>query len=250
MRRLLPIAAFALFFTVPLWAQHGGHAGFGGGGHVGGFSGHSFSGGHVNGGHFSGGMHSGASHGFSHSSRFRSSRGPFLHSANNIRLRTRGFRDHCFGFGCRAWWGWGWPWWGSYDPWSWEQDDRRFDDDYYRQYEIANEMNEQSLEQQRMLRQEEADGDQDAYAPRSSRPRAESAGEKQGSAAVPATILVFRDQRKREIQNYAIVGQTLWNFAPGRTQRIPLADLDLVATEKANDDQGVSFRVPTANEAQ
>jgi uncharacterized membrane protein YgcG len=49
MRRLAPIAAFALFLAVPLFAQHGG--GGHGGGHGGGFAGHSsFSGGHASGG--------------------------------------------------------------------------------------------------------------------------------------------------------------------------------------------------------
>jgi len=105
-----------------------------------------------------------------------------------------------------------------------------------------------------MLRQEEADGDQDAYAPRSNgrsngsgvmRPRQE-----QGDALIPPTLLVFRDQHKEEIRNYAIVGQTLWNFSPQRTEKISLANLDLPATEKANDDRGVTFRIPASDEAQ
>ena len=74
--------------------------------------------------------------------------------------------------------------------------------------------------------------------------------EKESAAVLPATVLVFRDQHKREVDNYAIVGQTLWAFAPQRTEKIPLADLDLAATTKANDDRGSTFRVPTANEAQ
>ena len=61
---------------------------------------------------------------------------------------------------------------------------------------------------------------------------------------MPATVLVFRDQHQKEIQNYAIVGQTLWNFAPQHTEKIPLSELDLAATTKANDDRGVTFRVP------
>ena len=68
--------------------------------------------------------------------------------------------------------------------------------------------------------------------------------------AAPATVLVFRDQHKQEVQNYAIVGQTLWNFAPQHTQKIPLSELDLPATTKANDERGVDFRVPGANEGQ
>src|SRR5579863_2673881 len=98
-------------------------------------------------------------------------------------------------------------------------------------------MNQQSLEQQRMRQQ----GDQDTYA-RSAPP---SPRVPERTEATPATVLVFRDQRKQEVQNYAIVGETLWNFAPQHTQKIPLSDLDLAATTKANDERGVDFRVPT-----
>ena len=109
-----------------------------------------------------------------------------------------------------------------------------------------------------MWRQEQADGDQDAYAPRSSSSRpapapsgsAPSPADDPPSPIIPPTVLVFRDQHQLEVQNYAIVGQTLWNFAPQRTQKIPLADLDLAATQKANDDRGVTFRIPIGSEAQ
>jgi len=67
---------------------------------------------------------------------------------------------------------------------------------------------------------------------------------------LPATVLVFRDQHKQEIQNYAIVGQTLWNFSPQHTEKIPLSQIDLPATTKANDERGVDFRLPGANEGQ
>jgi hypothetical protein len=103
-----------------------------------------------------------------------------------------------------------------------------------------------------MLRQEQADGDQDAYAPSRRAPRSgaySGAGASGTSAPTPSTVLVFRDQRKEEIQNYAVVGAMLWNFAPQHTEKIPLADLDLVATKKANDDRGVTFEIPQTNPA-
>ena len=62
-------------------------------------------------------------------------------------------------------------------------------------------------------------------------------------------MLVFRDEHKQEIQDYAIVGNTLWAFTPHR-QKISLADLNLGATTEANDDRGVTFRVPVPSEAQ
>jgi hypothetical protein len=72
----------------------------------------------------------------------------------------------------------------------------------------------------------------------------------QPSEALPATVLVFRDQHKQEVTNYAIVGQTLWNFSQQHTQKIPLSDLDLPATTKANDERGVDFHMPGAGEGQ
>src|ERR1700728_683429 len=107
-------------------------------------------------------------------------------------------------------------------------------------------MTKKRVEEQQMLRKEQADGDRDAYA-RS--PRV-SGNEPQGTTIMPATVLVFRDQHQKEIQNYAIVGETLWNFAPQHTEKIPLSDLDLAATAKANDERGLTFRVPGSNEAQ
>ena len=265
MRRLISIAAFALLLAVPAWAQRGG--GHGGGGHVGGggMHGGGFAS-HVGGGHsFSGGVRSGGmrsgpgfSRRFNHSSNRGFSHGSFhdpgFHHHPHHDFDHFGFRNNCFGFACRNW-GWGSPWWawGGYDPWvwsSWDDEDRRFDQDYYRQYEIANEWNRQNLEQQRMMRQEEEDGDQDAYAPRSSERRPAYDSATQPQEPVPATVLVFRDQHREEVSNYAIVGQTLWSFSGQRTKKIPLAGLDIAATEKANDDRGVTFRAPGSNEGQ
>jgi len=246
MRRLASIAAFALLVSVPLWAQHGGGGHGGGGGHASGgsshmtsgFGGHSssFSGSHSSGfsGHASRPFAPNASaHGFS-------SRGPFLHDGAGLRLRTYGFRNPCYGYLCRGY-GWGYyPWgWAYYDP-SWWWDGSSNDDSYDQDVARAAEMNRENLEEQQMLRQEQADGDQDLYARSAPAPR-----QVEGQPMLPATVLVFRDKHQREIQNYAIVGQTLWNFAPQRTEKISLADIDLPATTKANDDRGLTFRLPT-----
>jgi len=261
MRRLMAIAAFALLLAVPLWAQHGGgghgggggHAGFSGGGHsgfgagrMGGPAMHSFSG--VRSG-------SGFSRGFSPVARGGFSRGPFLHDGfhgrNGFGHRDRfgrGFRNNCRGFGCRG----GFPWWGAgyYDPWLWDwwDSDSSYDQDYNNNLAIANQMDQQSLEQQRMWRQEQADGDQDAYAPRNYSPQPTPAAQRPAadppSPIIPPTVLVFRDQHQQEIQNYAIVGQTLWIFNDQQAKKVPLSELDLEATAKLNDDRGVEFRAP------
>ena len=262
----MAITAFALFLAVPVWAQRGGggHGGFGGG-HAGGFGGHAgFSGGHVSSGHiggshFSNGMRSapGFSRGLTRSAHAGFANDPFLHNGfhghhgfHGSRFGHRGFGHNCFGFGCG--WGWGYPWiyGGYYDPFWWGDSGSSYDEDYERDRALANEMNEQSLGEQRMLRQEQADGDRDRYARSAPAPRNAPADDQQASATQPATVLVFRDQRKKEVQNYAIVGQTLWNFAPQHVEKIPLSELDLTATVKANDDRGVSFEVPASREAQ
>ena len=61
----------------------------------------------------------------------------------------------------------------------------------------------------------------------------------------PSTLLVFRDGHQIELQNYAIVGGTLFDLADNRSHKIQLADLDLAATRKANDSRGVDFQVPS-----
>lgn len=60
------------------------------------------------------------------------------------------------------------------------------------------------------------------------------------------TILVFKDGHQLAVANYAIVGQTLFDLTPGHPRKVALADLDLPATEKQNDDHGVAFELPSA----
>ena len=60
----------------------------------------------------------------------------------------------------------------------------------------------------------------------------------------PRTVLVFRDGRRLEISNYAIVGSTLYDLSDGRVRKVALAELDLPATSKQNDDRGVDFQLP------
>lgn len=63
-------------------------------------------------------------------------------------------------------------------------------------------------------------------------------------APQPSTLLVYKDGHQGEVQNYAIVGEALFNFSEGRSYKVLLADLDLTATRKANADRGVDFQVP------
>jgi hypothetical protein len=65
----------------------------------------------------------------------------------------------------------------------------------------------------------------------------------------PQTVLVFKDGHQLEVANYAIVGSTLYDLTGGHRQKIALADLDLTATAKQNDDRGIDFQVPASAEA-
>jgi len=149
---------------------------------------------------------------------------------------------HCIG--CRR--GFGYPWYpgyryaGYYDPyWWWDSSSSyNYDEDQARELALADEMNAASLEEQRLREQEDRDRDQDLYA-RRPQPR-----EEERAAAGPATALVFRDQHVEEVRNYAIAGGMLWVVNEQTSKKIPLAQLDLPATVKRNEDRGVDFQVP------
>ena len=59
------------------------------------------------------------------------------------------------------------------------------------------------------------------------------------------TVLVFRNGKQQEVTNYAIMGDSLYVFDQAR-KKIALADLDIPATVKANDDRGVEFNLPSS----
>jgi hypothetical protein len=254
--RRLSIAAFVLLLaSIPVFAQHGG--GHASAGSHGGMASHSSFGGHAMATVRS--APSASSRPALRAPNFRSptsfgpaTRGPAFRQPlspgfNHFRGPIRGPRIQNFRncFGCRRPFG---LYAGYYDPWWWWDSDSSYDQDAAQQMEMANEMNQQSLEEQQMRQQNEADSyGPSAYSGRRSQPQNYSIS---AEPAAPATVLVFRDQHRQEVQNYAIVGQTLWSFAPQRTQKIPLADLDIQATEKANDDRGVEFKVPADGQGQ
>ncbi len=63
----------------------------------------------------------------------------------------------------------------------------------------------------------------------------------------PATVLVFRDGRRSEVRNYAIVGELFYDLTDRLPRKILLASLDLDATVAANEAVGLEFRLPTAS---
>ncbi len=65
----------------------------------------------------------------------------------------------------------------------------------------------------------------------------------------PETVLIFKDGHQVEVQNYAVVGNMLYDLTPGHHRKIAITDLDLKATEKQNDDLGNTFQLPPAPQA-
>jgi hypothetical protein len=63
------------------------------------------------------------------------------------------------------------------------------------------------------------------------------------------TMLIFKDGHQLEVTNYAIVSQTLYDLTPGHPRKISLAELNLPATQKENDDHGIVFQLPPSSQA-
>jgi len=155
--------------------------------------------------------------------------------SNGVHFHTsfhHGFRRFGFPF---------YPYYGfyGYDPFLWgSASSYDASDEYYQQnQQLAQQVNELSNEVAR-LRDEQYSR---TYAPPTPPPAPPAASK---SDPPPATVLVFQDQHREEIHNYAVVGHTLWIFSEDRARKIPLAQLDLPATSKANDDRGVDFNIP------
>jgi len=245
MKRWLAVAALgAAFLAVPAWGQRhgGGSAGFGGHGgsgfHGGGgspsFGGHGFS------GSFHGGV--GGSHGIPYGGGF-GSRGPFSHPG--FGYRGYGYRPWGYGWGGWGypWWGWGWGWGGD-----WGYGDGYYSQPYDQSYGYAPSYYPESGNdnQAAAQAQDEIDRLQDEVA--RLRRQQNAAPDAQSRPAVKtgleSTELVFRDKHTEEIHNYAIIGQTLWVFNEQQARKIQLAELDIPATQKANDTRGVEFLIP------
>jgi hypothetical protein len=72
-------------------------------------------------------------------------------------------------------------------------------------------------------------------------PLAPAAAEPPGPPAIPLTV-ILRDGKELTVQNYAITGNTLWDFTgTGATRKIPLSSIDLAASAKATQAKGGEF---------
>lgn len=110
-------------------------------------------------------------------------------------------------------------------------------DSYAQQnYQFQQELSDLTHEVQR-LREEQGE--------RTLPPPVSPAPQTQSSAVPPqSTTLVFRNGKTQTVDNYAIADGTLWLFTKQRATKIPLSQVDVAATQKANEDQGIVFQVP------
>jgi hypothetical protein len=100
------------------------------------------------------------------------------------------------------------------------------------------------LDQVRQQQAAQAERQQYALNTPTDTPRPIPATRPRQETPAPATVLIYRDGHRAEVHNYAVVGQVLWIFSEERARKVPLADLDLDATRKANEERDVEFAVP------
>ena len=60
----------------------------------------------------------------------------------------------------------------------------------------------------------------------------------------PPTIIVLRNGQELELTDYAVTGDILYDLSNGRTKKISLAQVDVPATIKLNEDRGIEFSLP------
>lgn len=268
MPRWIFIAALgAALLATPLWAQRGGggHGGSMGGGGRGGYSG--------GGGGYA--AHGGGG-GYAYRSTSGYSRAPSYAYAgrgganwsggyrgwNGGRGWSGGYRP--WGYGWRGYpgWGYGYAGWGGYPWWGWYGGGGWYDSSYYNSYpyysypaqtypssvyvtpsdsiDYAPSDQVQQDEIDRLNNEVDrlrAQGQSQSPVPRSRSQNTEIRAE---------TVLIYRDGHAEEVENYAIVGKTIWVFNEARAKKIPLADLDLAATQRDNEDRGIDFVLPNS----
>jgi len=198
-----------------------------GGGHMGG--GGAFPGGvrSAGGVHFSGAHH----HGFHNPS--------FVHSPHHGPIIvTRGHFGEHRRFSpynpLYSWYGYGYSSW-DYDD---AEYDARFGNNNY-DYQTASEINRLSNEVQQ-LREERQYA---AAAPPAPAPVPQPSVQAKAQEDLPV-VVVFLDKHIREVKNYAVANEMLVVLDGNKRTKFPLADIDLAATMKLNDERGVDFQIP------
>src|SRR5580704_10010822 len=234
MRRWLAVAALgAALLTLPAWGQRRG------GGASGGFAGHAgFSGGHS----------------------MVGSRGPMVGARGFPGVQRGGVNFVMGGFGHpghspyffhhHPYYYRSWPYAGYYGyagygyPWSYG--DKSFSAYSYQSYPAYDNSSAYAENGRLQAQIDRLENEVDRLREeREAREAQRSNGSQARSKAeVQPTELVFRDKHTEEVQNYAIVGQTFWILNNEKARKIPIAQLDIPATRKVNEDRGVDLQLP------
>lgn len=199
----------------------------------------------------------GASHRMPYHSPYGDRRGGDHRGDWDHRGRDRDhFRDHDHdrGFAFVNFYGWAgypyWPWWGWGYPYLngfWDNDYDSYDSQPVSNY-AASQYPEYAPSQYdyQAPPPEQDEPAQPSYTPWPySQPAPSESQPASGTAAeVPATTLVFKDGRpSQQIHNYMLTATTLSVLDKNRRD-IPVDQIDLAATEKANRAAGVEFALP------
>lgn len=174
-------------------------------------------------------------HGFTHGGFGHPGAFPFHH-------------DHFFG----RRFGWGYPWAYVYYPGYWDYypfdysdyDQSANQDQQLQAYQLQQMNNQQQIEQRLDHLEDRLDR---LYEERETpQPQAPPKRESKSDTSQPA-VLVYKDGHQQEVQNYAIVGQTIWILNEQQAKKVPLSSLNLDATRKANQDRDVEFALPESS---
>jgi len=248
MRRWVAIAAVssALLLATPLLAQMRGgsrggasmgRGGFSSGGSIGIHSGPTFGGGQSFHSGFGGGMHQpsfGAGRSFggfrgTHFGPGRFRRPVFFSGVSPYYFGYYGYPSYYSGYSYSTA---DYPGYDYYGPSYYAAQGYAAQNDIAQQQQDIDQL---EAEVARLREQRESDRDARNSAPAQAESRAETSN---------PIVLVFRDKHTQEVQNYAIVGGTLWIFTEQRSTKLPLSWLDIEATSKANQDRGADFQLP------
>ena len=157
-----------------------------------------------------------------------------IHSNNGIHIHTFWPNSHYrypYYYG-GYWWS---PWW----DWSSSSYDRS-DDNYVAQRQTQQQIDDLSQQVQDLQQEREERAYSQPPVPRPSVPSNTQAKIEPDMSVV----LVYLDKRIEEVKNYAVANEMLVVLDGNRKKKYPLADIDLAATMKLNDERGVAFDVP------
>jgi hypothetical protein len=141
--------------------------------------------------------------------------------------------------------GWGgWPYAVDYSAWNYDQAQSQYETQAAQNAQLQAEIQDDARRQMELERELDDQRAADAAS------RTVQTVPKSTSTAtereLPPTVLVYRDHHQVEVRNYAIAGNTIFDFGPHWTRKISISDLDIPATVAANEERGIEFRLPNS----